>query len=153
MANNFSWITYRGLLGTWFHNRQLYDAAVHIVYRGMKDKVPSWYLWPSFHSVAFTLEQNWINWTILHCDPRTYLMDEMCKCTYHHLQCLLSRDSWVICGHLSERLLQRLYQQHYGAQHGEDTKHQTAIKPGTGHGNKTKWARQTTMTHIIRTLN
>lgn len=33
-VNSFSWIAYRGLLGTWFHNRLLYDAAVYIVYRG-----------------------------------------------------------------------------------------------------------------------
>lgn len=54
-------------------------------------------------------------------------------CTYHHLQRLLSSHSGVVCGHLSQRLLQRLYQQHHRAQHSDDAKHQAAVEPAVVH--------------------
>lgn len=59
-------------------------------------------------------------------------------CTYHHLQGLLTSHPRVVCGHLSQRLLQRLYQQHHRAQHGDDTKHQTAVEPGSDNVDKTE---------------
>lgn len=55
-----------------------------------------------------------------------------CVCTYHHLQRLLCAHSGVVCGHLSQRLLQRLDQQHHRAQHGDNAEHQTAVEPATG---------------------
>lgn len=51
-------------------------------------------------------------------------------CTYHHLQGLLTSHPRVVCGHLSERLLQRLRQQHHRAQHGDYAEHQAAVEPG-----------------------
>lgn len=55
------------------------------------------------------------------------------KCTYHNLQSLLTRHPRVVCGHLSQRLLQRPYQQNHRAQHGHYTKHQTTVEPERWH--------------------
>lgn len=52
------------------------------------------------------------------------------KSTYHHLQGLWISNPWVVCGHLSDGLLQSPYQQHHWAQHGSDAKHQTTVEPG-----------------------
>lgn len=68
----------------------------------------------------------------LHKFPVRMCVCEVCVCTYHHLQRLLCSHSGVVCGHLSQRLLQRLDQQHHRAHHGDNAEHQTAVEPATG---------------------
>lgn len=66
------------------------------------------------------------------------------KSTYHHLQGLLISNPWVVCGHLSDGLLQSPYQQHHWAQHGSDTKHQTTVEPG-----KRRWDANSTSAILL----
>lgn len=144
-TNSFPWITYSGPLGialTLMHG-YLTPQWIKSEQWKMLNKSPS-HNWGHFFAPSFEYDRFCMNFQGHLCselslisEPFTLGRDKQCftippsrVCTYHHLQGLLFSYPRVVGGHLSERLLQRLCQQHHWSHHGNYTKHQTAVEPG-----------------------